>query len=94
MVGGTEALKEGALGQEYMSCHLLSSDTCVFCTYPHYYDAGWFTEPTPFFTGGLTSDEAKGALDEAMGDVMDVLSDMPPATGKGRERERLREGAF
>lgn len=43
---------------------------------------GWFTEPTPFFTGGLSADEAKSALDEAMGDVMDVLSDMPPATGE------------
>ena len=45
------------------------------------HSSGWFTEPTPFFTGGLSSEEASGALDAAMGDVMDVLADMPPAPG-------------
>ena len=84
---GTEGVGQGGtLEQGYIRrCNLLSSDT--FSVPACYYDAGWFTEPTPFFTGGLTSDEAKGALDEAMGDVMDVLSDMPPATGEGGGRD-------
>ena len=42
---------------------------------------GWFTEPTPFFTGGLSAEEAEEALDEAMEEVMSVLEDMPAATG-------------
>ena len=42
---------------------------------------GWFTEPTPFFTGGLSAEEAEEALDEAMEEVMSVLADMPAATG-------------
>ncbi|GAX82162.1 hypothetical protein CEUSTIGMA_g9590.t1 [Chlamydomonas eustigma] len=42
---------------------------------------GWFTEPTPFFRGGLSADEAASALDDAMGDIMEILQDLPPATG-------------
>lgn len=43
--------------------------------------AGWFTEPTPFFTGGLSAEEAVPVLNEVMEQVMEVLSDLPPAKG-------------
>ena len=42
---------------------------------------GWFTEPTPFFTGGLSAEEAVPVLNEVMEQVMEVLSDLPPAKG-------------
>eukprot|EP00955_Chlamydomonas_euryale_P024679 259933-Chlamydomonas_euryale.AAC.1 len=43
--------------------------------------AGWFTQPTPFFSGGLTAEEAQPVLDAAMQEVMDVLAELPVATG-------------
>ncbi|KAG1663604.1 hypothetical protein FOA52_009703 [Chlamydomonas sp. UWO 241] len=51
---------------------------------------GWFTEPTPFFSGALTAAQAQPVLDGAMGEVMGVLSDLPVATGVLTVRLRVR----
>ncbi len=44
-------------------------------------DAGWFTEPTPFFSGGLSAEEAGVALDNVMEDVLALLGGLPQVTG-------------
>uniref|UniRef100_A0A7R9V1D2 Prolyl 4-hydroxylase alpha subunit Fe(2+) 2OG dioxygenase domain-containing protein n=1 Tax=Chlamydomonas euryale TaxID=1486919 RepID=A0A7R9V1D2_9CHLO len=51
---------------------------------------GWFTQPTPFFSGGLTAEEAQPVLDAAMQEVMDVLAELPVATGVLAVRLRVR----
>mmetsp|Transcript_22074 Transcript_22074/g.32894 ORF Transcript_22074/g.32894 Transcript_22074/m.32894 type:complete len:394 (+) Transcript_22074:65-1246(+) len=42
---------------------------------------GWFTEPSPFFIGALTEEQASPVLQEGMEGMIEELSLLPPATG-------------
>ena len=42
---------------------------------------GWFLEPTPFFEGSLTEDDATDALTGAMQPLFEALADEAPASG-------------
>lgn len=38
---------------------------------------GWFTQPEPFFSGGLSEEEASPVLEAAMEDVISIVTDLP-----------------
>lgn len=42
---------------------------------------GWFADPQPFFTGGLTADEATEPLNDALAQVYPALEDVGRVTG-------------
>lgn len=43
--------------------------------------AGWFTQPSPFFEGGLSEEQAAGPLAAAMESFAEDAALLPPATG-------------
>ena len=42
---------------------------------------GWFSDPQPFFTGGLSAEEAGPALDDALAGAMGSLQTVGRVTG-------------
>eukprot|EP00798_Chlamydomonas_sp_ICE-L_P002375 gene2375-8682_t len=42
---------------------------------------GWFTEPSPFFTGALTAEEASDVLNTGLESLYEDLASLPQATG-------------
>ncbi len=47
---------------------------------------GWFTSPTPFFTGALSEEAATPALNAALGPLYEALGELAPAVGAATVR--------
>jgi hypothetical protein len=53
-----------------------SPSSCCFCFFP-----GWFTEPSPFFTGGLSERQAGAALSSCVDELLKELAALPAVAG-------------